>query len=171
MEIVNSSAGDIDFIFQLFDAAIEYQSRKGYNLWPRFERKLIETEIQEKRHWKIVEDNEIVCAFSVLYSDPLIWEGRDHEPSVYLHRIVINPEFKGKQIMLLIREWAVQHATQNSKKFVRMDTWGNNETLRNYYISCGFNYIGQQHLKEIKGLPPHYGGSELSLFEIEIKNS
>ncbi|HEY1039345.1 MAG TPA: hypothetical protein VGF30_08085 [Bacteroidia bacterium] len=67
-----------------------------------------------------------------------------------------------------IREWTVEHAKENSKQYVRMDTWGKNENLRNYYISCGFNYIGQQHLTETEGLPGHYGGDDLSLFEIDV---
>ena len=168
LKIVNSSLNDIGFTFYLFESAIAYQKKNGYELWPQFSKQLIETEIVEKRHWKITDNETIVCVFSVMYSDPVIWLDRNSDPSVYLHRISINPQFKGKGIMKLIKAWAIEHAKQNQKKYVRMDTWGNNETLRNYYISCGFNYIGQQYLKETEGLPGHYGGSVLSLFEIKI---
>ena len=171
LKIVNSSLSDINFIFELFDRAINYQKRKGYELWPQFDKLLIETEIKEKRHWKILNGEVIVCIFSVLYHDPVIWEERNDEPSVYLHRITINPAFKGKEMMKGIKIWAIQHAIENGKKYVRMDTWGNNENLRKYYVNCGFNYIGQQYLKETEGLPMHYGGSVLSLFEIEVKNN
>ncbi len=167
--VINSELSDIDSIFGLFDSAIEYQKRKGYELWPQFSKALIETEIAEKRHWKILSGDRIVCIFSVLYNDPVIWgEERDKHPSVYLHRIAVNPLFKGQNAMLLIKQWAMEHANQKNKKYVRMDTWGNNKTLRDYYISCGFNYIGQQYLMKITGLPSHYGGSVLSLFQIEV---
>ncbi|MGZ3899693.1 MAG: GNAT family N-acetyltransferase [Bacteroidia bacterium] len=168
LSIVNSSFRDIDFIFFLFNAAISYQAQKGYNLWPQFERSLIEHEIKEKCHFKIVSNGEIVCVFSVLYSDPVIWMEKNKDPAVYLHRIAVNPKYKGKKLMNVIRGWAIGHAQQMHKQFVRMDTWGNNEVLRDYYIGCGFNYIGQQFLEEAEGLPVHYGGSELSLFEIKI---
>jgi predicted GNAT family N-acyltransferase len=166
IDIINSSPSDVDFIFTLFDKAIDYQRSNGYNLWPQFQRALIETEIQEKCHWKIVQNENVLAVFSVLYSDPVIWGSRSTDPSVYLHRIAVNPEFKGNRIMELIREWAIEHAGKTSKHFVRMDTWGNNEVLRKYYINCGFNYIGQQFLDEAE---KHYGGSELSLFEIKVQ--
>lgn len=163
LQIINSASTDIDFIFKLFDNAIEYQEKNKYELWPQFSKQLIENEIAEKRHWKILNGDTIVCVFSVLYNDPVIWEEKNNEPSVYLHRIAINPAFKGKGIMNVVKNWAIQHAKENGKKYVRMDTWGNNENLRTYYINCGFKYLGQQQLKQA-----HYGGSVLSLFQIEI---
>ena len=168
MHITNSELKDLDIIFQFFDAAIAYQKKNGYPLWPKFSRSLIETEIKEKRHWKITDHNEVLCVFSVMYSDPVIWGEMDKDPSVYLHRIAINPGFKGKEMVKIIKDWAMQHAKENNKKYLRMDTWGNNETIRNYYIKCGFNYIGQQHLKRTEGLPEHYGGNLLSLFQNEV---
>ena len=168
MEFVNSTLADIEFIFQLYDSAIEYQTKNGYELWPQFERQLIEADIKEKRHWKIVEGEVIVCILSVMYNDPIIWgKEKDKDSAVYLHRIAINPDFKGKKMMSAIKDWIIDHAKENNKKFVRMDTWGKNGNLRDYYINCGFNYIGQQYLVEVEGLPGHYGGSELSLFEID----
>jgi hypothetical protein len=168
LQITNSTLTDIDFIFKLFDEAIAYQKKNHYELWPRFSEELIKNEILEKRHWKIIEGENTLCIFSVLYHDPVIWGEKDKDASVYLHRIAVNSLFKGKNLMACIRHWAIQHAKQEGKHYVRMDTWGNNENLRNYYIHCGFNYIGQQYLREVDGLPGHYGGSVLSLFEIEV---
>lgn len=166
--IIQSEPGDMDVIFSLFDAAIAYQKKKGYDLWPQFSREMIEHEIKEGRHWKIMDGQDVACVFSVLYNDPVIWKEKDMDPSVYLHRIAVNPLHKGKGIMKQIRQWAIEHARENNKHYVRMDTWGNNEVLRNYYISCGFHYIGQQQLQNTDGLPAHYGGDHLSLFQIEV---
>jgi GNAT superfamily N-acetyltransferase len=168
LKITNSIPADLPFIFQLFDSAIEYQRKNGYQLWPRFSEQLIETEIKENRHWKIMEGETISCIFSVMYNDPVIWGEKDKDPAVYLHRITINPSYKGRNMMSLIKSWAIEHAREKGKKYLRMDTWGRNENLRNYYIRSGFSYIGQQYLKETEGLPSHYGGNELSLFEIEV---
>lgn len=166
MHFQNSTPEDLDKIFRLFNSAIAYQQQNGYELWPRFSHEMIEKEMAEKRHWKIVEGNGIACIFSVLYNDPLIWgEKRDREPSVYLHRIAVNPAYKGRRLMELIKNWAMDHARQTGKKFVRMDTWGHNENIRQYYISCGFRYLGQQHLTSPEA---HYGGSVLSLFQVEV---
>jgi hypothetical protein len=168
MQIQNSSISDLEIIFELYRSAVDYQRLNGYNLWSEFERALIENEIKENRHWKIVNGNDIACIFSVVYNDPIIWEEKDKEPSVYLHRIATNPLFKGKSIMHSIKNWAELHARQNNKKYIRMDTWGDNEKLKAYYVSCGFTYLKQKHLPQPNNLPQHYWGSTLSLFEIKL---
>jgi len=167
-KVITSNTNDLDFIFLLFETAIQYQKIHGYDLWPQFSRSFIEKEISEGRHWKITDGENIVCVFSVLYNDPLIWKEKDLDPSVYLHRIAINPLYKGNGIMNFVKLWAIDHAKENKKQFVRMDTWGQNENLRNYYIKCGFKYLGQQHLNTVNGQPIHYGGSLLSLFQLEV---
>jgi GNAT superfamily N-acetyltransferase len=166
--VTNSSQNDMEIIFGIFNSAIEYQKKNGFELWPVFSRGLIEKEIAEKRHWKILHNNEIAAIFSVCYNDPVIWGEKDKDPSVYLHRIAVHPSFKGKGIIGIIKTWAEEHARQNNKNYLRMDTWGNNKTLRDYYIKAGFNYIGQQHLVKTEGLPEHYGGNILSLFQNEV---
>jgi hypothetical protein len=166
MQIENCSPEDVDFILYLNKKAIGYQRSKGYNLWPVFERSYIEKEVREKTSWKITDGNKIACTFSVLYSDPVIWQERNSDPAVYLHRIATNPEYKGKQLITIVRDWAIEHAKQLNKKFVRMDTWGNNIRMREYYVQHGFQYLGQSFLKEEE---EHYGGKELSLLQIEVK--
>lgn len=158
---------------KLFSAFIDLllitKDQKGINLWPEFERDLIEQEIKENRHWKITEGKNIACIFSVVYDDPIIWEEKNKEPSVYLHRITTDPAFKGKGMMQLIIDWAKEHAKQKNLKFIRMDTWGDNESLKKYYLDCGFTYLGKKKLPEINSLPQHYWwGTVLSLFEIKI---
>jgi hypothetical protein len=54
MIIQNSTAADIDQIFQLYDIASAYQQSKGVVVWPKFERKLVETELAENRQWKLI---------------------------------------------------------------------------------------------------------------------
>jgi hypothetical protein len=167
-QVTNSSEADLEAILSLFAKARKYQKAKAYNLWPEFSDQLIVNEILENRHWKVLAGDKLAGIFSVLYSDPAIWKEKDSEPSVYLHRIVVSPEFKGKRLMNIVRDWAIQHARSLRKKYVRMDTWGDNETLRKYYIDCGFNYLGQVFPGEVDGKPVHYGGPVLSLFQIEV---
>ena len=169
MLVQHSDIKDIETIFSLYRAAVDYQRMNGYNLWPEFERGLIENEISEGRHYKITQGNEIACVFSIVYSDPVIWEEKDKEPAVYLHRITSNSAFKGRGLMNLITGWAREHARQNQKKFIRMDTWGDNEKLKTYYVNCGFTYLNQRSLPQPNPLPQHYWGSTLSLFEIKLK--
>lgn len=166
--IEKSLSNNLDIILGLYRDAVKYQKEKGYNLWPEFEKSLIEKEIHEQHHYKIIQEDKIACVFSLLYNDPIIWKEKDKDPAIYLHRIATNPNFKGTGMMQLITNWAREHAIQHNKQYIRMDTWGDNENLKAYYINHGFKHMGQVSLPENHELPSHYWGSTLSLFEIKI---
>ncbi|TWI93932.1 acetyltransferase (GNAT) family protein [Mucilaginibacter frigoritolerans] len=168
MEIHYSTKEDIDEIFRLYRIATDFQKAKFIVHWPEFERSMIETEINEKRQWKIVIDNRIACIWAITFNDPQIWEQRNDDPAVYIHRIATNPEFRGQNLVQQITEWAKQYALTNKKKFIRMDTVGNNPGLIAYYIKNGFDFLGLYKLENTEGLPAHYHNATVSLFQIEL---
>ena len=168
MEIQNSTINDIDEIFRLYKIATDFQKTRFIVHWPEFDRKLIETEIAENRQWKIVIDNKTACVWATTFDDPLIWEDRNIDPAVYIHRIATNPDFRGKNLVNDIVEWAKKYAIANNKKFIRMDTVGNNSKLIDYYTKCGFNFLGLSKLKNTDGLPAHYHNATVSLFELPL---
>jgi RimJ/RimL family protein N-acetyltransferase len=168
MFIANSTPDDIDTIFQLYDEAVKFQKTVFNKHWQGFERSLIEQEISEDRQWKIVIDGQVACIFAITFNDPLIWKQKDQDPSIYIHRIVTNPRFRGGAFVKEIVKWSKEYARSIHKKHVRMDTWGDNEKLRDYYVSCGFEYLGITVMKNTEGLPKHYEGLSLSLFEIKL---
>jgi hypothetical protein len=90
---------------------------------------------------------------------------------MYIHRIVTNPEFHGRRYVPIITGWAVNHAREKDLRFVRMDTWGDNQKLIDYYQSCGFKFLGLTTPAESPTMPAHYRGIDLSLFEIDIIES
>lgn len=168
MEIVTAEPADVDKVFKLYDQAVEYQKRVFDKHWLGFDAKLVELEIKERRLWKIVGDTEIACIWSVAYADPIIWGGNSHESAMYIHRIVTNPDFRGRGYVRAITEWAKEHARENGLRFVRMDTWGDNQKLIDYYQNCGFKFVGLTTPAESDTMPPHYRGITLSLFEIDL---
>ena len=168
MQILNSSIEDIDSIFKLYEEAIIFQKTKFNKHWQGFERTLVETEISENRQWKIVIDEQIACIFAVTYEDVLIWGEKSNDPAIYIHRIATNPAFRGQHFVKAIINGADAFCKLNNKKFIRMDTWGDNEPLIAYYQSCGFQFLGLTTLQKSEGLPKHYEGACLSLFEIEV---
>lgn len=168
MEFLTSEPADLDELFRLYDAAIEFQKTKFDKFWLPFDRAMIGREIDEKRNWKIVIDGRLACIFSVTFTDPFIWREKSGEPAVYIHRIVTNPDFRGRKFVPKIVEWARGYAKSLGKKFIRMDTWGDNQKLIDYYAACGFEFLGVVTPAETPELPRHYKGITLSLFEIEL---
>jgi GNAT superfamily N-acetyltransferase len=165
-QILNSLPPDITTIFLLYDAAVAYQKTKFSKHWLPFDRDMVKKEIEDGRQWKIMEGDEVACIFAIAYEDPFIWGEKNADPSIYIHRIVTHPAFKGRNYMRAIIEWAKAHAKEHHKKFIRMDTWGDNEELINYYISCGFNYLGSITPTATEHLPKHYSAIYLALFEM-----
>lgn len=170
MEIVNATVDDVAVIFDLYDKAIAFQKTVFDKAWLGFDLELVSSEIEQARLWKIVEDESIACIFSVAYSDPIIWGERSHESAMYIHRIVTNPVFRGRGYVRIITDWARDHARSNGLRFVRMDTWGDNQKLIDYYQSRGFKFLGLTTPRESPTIPKHYRGIDLSLFEIDLQD-
>ncbi|MEO5889204.1 MAG: GNAT family N-acetyltransferase [Ferruginibacter sp.] len=168
MQIINSKPNDIPAIFKLYDAAIAFQKTKFNKHWQGFDLELVEKEVAENRQYKIVVDDVIACIFAVTFNDALIWGKKDEAPSVYIHRIVTSPAFRGNNFVKSIIEWGIEFGSRNGKQFIRMDTWGDNQKLIDYYTNCGFTFLGLSDVILDDSLPKHYQGVRLSLFEIAI---
>ena len=168
MIIQNSTLEDIDEIFELYRIATAYQKIKfPDNQWPKFDGNLIQTEVIENRQWKIVIKNKIACIWAITFSDPQIWEDRNIDPSIYIHRIATNPNFRGQNFVSEIVNWARDYALLKNKQYIRMDTCGNNRKLIAHYVSSGFNFLGMNTLKNTDKLPSHYLNAEVCFFEIK----
>ena len=168
MEIRNSVLGDMKIILQLCAAATEFQKSKAMVSWPQFDSQLIETEIREKRQWKIVVDNSIACVWAITESDSQIWGEKNTSPALYLHRIATNPAFRGRNLVFDIVAWAKVFAKKRNLQYIRMDTVGENQGLISHYKKCGFDFLGLSKLKDTVGLPAHYLKATVSLFQMPI---
>ncbi len=168
MHITNSNINDVDTIFTFYDYAIAYQKTKFNKHWQGFDVGLVETEINEQRQWKIIKDDIVVAVFAITLNDPIIWGEKDKQPSVYIHRIVAHPDYRGNNFVKVIVVWAKKYCKENNRKFIRLDTWGDNEKLIQHYINSGFTFLGLSPEMQSETLPKHYDSLRLSLFEIEI---
>ncbi len=172
MTILNSTRDDIPEIFRLYQLATEYQKKTfPDNLWPEFDRELIETEVAENHQFKLMIDGKIACVWAITFNDEIIWPEDDGVSSVYIHRIATNPDFRGNDLVKKIAEWAKEYATSLGKKYVRLDTCGDNTRLINHYQKCGFEFLGLKHLHDSAGLPPHYEDADVCYFEIKLDNA
>lgn len=169
MTILYSKLQDIEEIFRLYTLATEYQKQKfPLNQWPQFDLELIEQEIVEKRQFKLVIDGKTACIWAITFSDAEIWEEKNADPSIYIHRIATNPDFRGKNFVSKIADWARGYSLLNEKKYIRLDTCGYNERLIEHYKNSGFEFLGMKKLKDSTGLPEHYQNADVCYFQIEL---
>jgi len=169
MQIKNSTQSDLPDIFRLYRLATDFQrSKKKVVVWPEFDKRMVEMEINENRQWKILIDGEVACVWVITFSDEQIWEERNIDSAVYIHRIATNPNFRGYNFVGVIVDWARTFAKANDKRFIRLDTIGENIGLIQLYTKAGFNYLGLFDLKNRAGLPEHYQQGLACLFEIDL---
>ncbi len=142
-EVSHTAKEDLAVIYELFDHSIKYQEKRGFPVWKNYDRSAIVRDIEEKNQYKVVVEGQIlaivfsVCCLCRGYVERA-WRKGD---AIYLHRIVVNPAFKGQQLFGAILQWAIQHGNEKGLKFVRMDTWAANPNIVEYYKRFDFKFI------------------------------
>jgi ribosomal protein S18 acetylase RimI-like enzyme len=116
-------------------------------------------------------ESTMAMVFSVRYSDKLIWRELDEGDSIYLHRIVVNPAFKGRKLFGIILDWAIDHLKQKGLRSIRMDTWADNPTIINYYKTFGFQFIENYTTPDSPELPVHNRELSMTLLEYKLDNN
>ncbi|MDA9156060.1 GNAT family N-acetyltransferase [Candidatus Poseidoniaceae archaeon] len=168
MEMTQSCREDIEAILALYDEATALQATKGMTQWPKIDRSRIEMEVDEGRQWKMTEQGQIVCVWVVAFEDPQIWGEKKDEPSLYIHRIANHPLHRGRGLVGQLVSWAKSYCSDENLHFIRLDTVGFNEALIRVYTSHGFTVLEPIVLDDPSGLPSHYRGGEVYLFEIKL---
>lgn len=166
--IRNTDIGDLEQVFELFEHSVKYQEERGYPVWKNYDKRAITRDIEDKNQYKVVADSRTAIVFSVCYKDPVIWREYEKGDSVYLHRIVVNPEFKGKKLFGAVVDWAIEHCKQRGLKNIRMDTWAVNSNIINYYKGFGFNFVENYTTPDSSELPVHNRNLALALLEYRI---
>lgn len=166
--ITNTTKEDLDKVLWLFEQAMELQGKNGYKVWAGIDKTALGKDIENGLQYKIVKEADILCIFSIQYSDPFIWRDRDQNDAIYLHRIVVNPNFKGQRQFEKVLNWAKHFALQNNLQFVRMDTWADNEKIISYYQSFGFEFVEYYQTTDTPELPIQNRDLNVALLEMKL---
>lgn len=169
MEIRRTTPSDIEIMRKMWEKAIRFQQEGGYPVWPDFPEGLIFKEMDLDLNFKLTAGEKILCYFSISMNDPIIWEGKDNNDAIYIHRGVTAPEYRGLGLTRFVFEWARVKAKLLGRKYIRIDTWGSNRHLIDYYIRAGFKFIGYKKMGDSPELMEHYTNLTLALFETEVE--
>ena len=167
-KIINTVKSDLKFVYSLFEYAIEYQKRKNYPVWKGYDQKTLEKDVDNLLQYKIVEDEEILCVFSICYSDEIIWREKEKGDAMYLHRIVVNPKHKGQKQLAKIFDWSIELAKHRNLNYIRMDTWDHNPNLPEYYKSFGIKFVEYFKTSNISELPIQHRNLGLALLQFDV---
>ena len=167
--IVKTTKPDLDKISWLFDQAINLQGKNGYKVWDAIDKPAIITDMEKGLQYKMEKGRDIICIFSIQLNDPFIWREKDKNDAIYLHRIVVNPDFKGLKQFEKVLNWAKNFARQQKLKYIRMDTWADNLRLIDYYKSFEFVFIENYQTTNAPELPIQNRNLNVALLEMKIK--
>jgi len=171
MKIRPSTPSDLRTFREFWDSALAYQKARALPLWPTFPEQRIAEEIRAGLHFSSeFPDGVLAGYFSVALSDELIWAKQERGDAIYIHRMCVNPLRKGSNLAQSVLVWSRGYASSLGRKFVRMDTWADNQRLVSYYAGCGFHYIGDRQLGDAAGLPSHYSNTRLALFQNAVES-
>jgi hypothetical protein len=73
--------------------SLQHTKKQKNVVWPNFDQHLIETELSENRQWKLIIENQIACVWAITFNDAEIWEERDCNDAIYIHRIATHSDF------------------------------------------------------------------------------
>lgn len=167
-KIVNTEAADLNFIYFLFQEAINFQKKNNFIVWKGYDKKVLKKDIENKLQYKILINEEIACVFSICYSDPYIWREMENGDAVYIHRMVVSPGHHGKKHFDKVLNWVLTDAKQKKLKFVRMDTWAENRRIIEYYKSFGFKFLENYKTPDTSDLPLQHRKLDLALLELKL---
>lgn len=164
-EVINTEMTDLELIYDLFDHSILFQESNGFPVWKNYDRGAIINDIRQRNQYKVMIEEEVGIVFSLTYADKVIWRERDSGKSVYLHRIVVNPRFRGRKLFGEILQWTTGHAKNRGLTSIRMDTWAANAAIVNYYMTFGFQLVENYTTPDSEDLPLHNRQLALTLLE------
>lgn len=167
-QIIPARCEDLHIIYMLFEEAILFQKQNNYRGWDNYDQVFIKKDVENGIVFKLVSEAEIVCIFSVCYSDALIWREREKGDAIYLHRLVLNRKFEGAKVFKSVLDWALKNAMEKGLAYVRMDTWAENEKLIGYYKTYGFRFVENYKTEDTKDLPLQHRSLRVALLELSV---
>lgn len=169
MKINPSAPASVAEFRNFWAAALAYQASAQLPTWSPYPDEKINTEIATGLHFSgFTPDGVLAGFFSVALSDATIWGSKEKGDAIYIHRMCVNPACKGNRLAASVLKWAYDYASECGRRFVRMDTWGDNPRLIDYYVACGFRHLGNLQMGHAPDLLPHYKNANLALFENEV---
>ncbi len=72
--------------------------------------------------------------------DRLFWPDLPDGESAFVHRLVVRRIFKGQGVSTALLHWAVEHARQSGRAWLRLDCDASRSKLRALYEAFGFRF-------------------------------
>lgn len=146
--IRNANLKDIREILRIVDIAItdmhSYDNFQWNENYPREED--FKNDIYNGELFVCENNNEVAGFACINFDEPeeyntLTWSLK--KPSMIVHRMAVNPKFKGCGIGLQLMGFAESLSLEKSINYMKVDTNSLNTKAQNLFKKCGYNFIGE----------------------------
>jgi GNAT superfamily N-acetyltransferase len=151
LELSQANEGHHDVIIGLIEAAAEWLRReKRTNQWAQPWRseedrsKRILRDLAAGKTWLLWDGGTLAGTVTTDPEDYPIWPAhRQHEPAVYVRRLVVSRDYAGQRLGAALLDWAGLCSLRGyGAQWVRVDVWRTNHALHTYYRKQGFVFCG-----------------------------
>jgi GNAT superfamily N-acetyltransferase len=101
-------------------------------------------DLAEGKTWLLRDHSIAVATITGDSQDSRFWPvERQHEPAVYVRRLVVRRDYAGRRLGAALMDWAGLRALRcYGAQWIRADVWRTNTDLHRYYESQGFEFCG-----------------------------
>jgi GNAT superfamily N-acetyltransferase len=86
-------------------------------------------------------EDQAVGVFRFEWRDAEFWQP-DPDDGGYIHSFAIRTNAHGRGVGAAMIEWAKGYVRAQGRRCLRLDCWGENQSLRDHYAQLGFTFCG-----------------------------
>lgn len=165
MKVDVATPADLPAIRSAYADGRAKQSTIGAPPWPEFPDDAILAEINSGALHTVFDGESFVGVFTAIFNDKEIWGARERDAHIYLHRIARSSSYRGAGLVDAVIAWAIARAEARGLEGLRLDTWGSNDKLLDYYGKRGFTLVEVRRIPIDSPLAENYRGNSFALLE------
>ena len=137
-----AKASDAVVIQEMLHEAAGWVDALGVVMWDEGEldRRRIDSEVASGQFFIADVEGDAAGAVRFQLEDQLFWPDLTNDDSPFLHRLVVRRRYKGYGVSVALMRWAVSHARELGKQWLRLDCDADRRKLRTLYEGFGFRF-------------------------------
>lgn len=135
-------APDAAVIHGMLEEAAGWVDAMGVVMWDEGELDpgRVDSEVAAGQFFIADVDGEAAGAVRFQLEDQLFWPDLRGDESAFIHRLVVRRRFRGQGVSTALIRWALSHARELGKRWLRLDCDANRPKLRAMYQGFGFRF-------------------------------
>jgi ribosomal protein S18 acetylase RimI-like enzyme len=148
--MVPARSEDLGRYLDLLEEVAVWLEARGISQWPAGQFRLsadsyAESIRQEEVQLALVGD-ALVGALQLLLRERMVWAEAAEDDAVYVFSLAVRRAWAKHEVGRQMLDWAGDRATTLGRRYIRLDCEADNQFLRAYYESAGFEDRGEFRL-------------------------